>query len=55
MYFATRDKKVRKYIENKVEETKELLYNGRPVCPKTRPLANVAFSSAKCQTNDDDI
>ena len=34
---------------------KELSYNGIPVCPKTRPLANVAFSSAKCQTNDDDI
>ena len=29
--------------------------NGRPVFPKTRPLANVAFSSAKCQTNEDDI
>ena len=27
--------------------TKELSYNGRPVCP----LANVAFSSTKCLTN----
>ena len=34
---------------------KGVLYNGRPICPKTRLLANVAFSSAKCQTNDDDI
>ena len=35
--------------------SKELSHNGRPVCPKIRPLVNVAFSSAKCQTNDDDI
>ena len=43
------------YILQACSMLKELLYNGRPVCPKTRPLANVAFSSAKCQTNDDDI
>ena len=36
-----------------------IIFNGirniRPVCPKTRPLANVPFSSAKGQTTDDDM
>ena len=34
---------------------KEVSFNGRPICPKNRLLANIAFSFAKCIINDDNI
>ena len=30
-------------------------FNGRPICPKNRLLANIAFSFAKCIINGDNI